>query len=467
MVCSGPTVTTKFIHASGQGLSTDHGASHSLVSVTRSNGSHLTAVEAERQRFVGLLPRPRKYPTTVADRVTIRLISTIERDPIGDILHNANYLKTLPQRLGVSPALRDCVALFCHCWTNYRCPEAMEKSPVFHDLHGKALRSLMRALQNPDTQLSIETCSAVTVMARCNLLFDGGDPTLHQKGIAKMMRSKGPPPQNGDDLHVQLSIANGGHIVRHWAAAHCTEDPQWISSWQDVLGWKASTEVPEHVNKHWQDQLNTITTQWAMMVKCIKEINNPYTPADRRQHLAEQTHALALRSLAETETGYRLCVSTYEIGMEMESSLGENYPWHRKLASPPPSHEALLKPLAAYVPMRIIFSRIAYDLSCTLGATDAEMYGKYHWMCQQGWDLLPHIMKIDHPIATLNYVVGVVLCFEILESQERKDYLVDALKSTNFRRVLPSSREDTERFLMNICCLSTGRDTDGYDVHVN
>jgi hypothetical protein len=140
-----------------------------------------------------LLPRPRNYPTTVSDRVTIRLISTIERDPIGDILHNAGFLKILPQRLETSSALRECVALFCHCWTNYRCPETMEKGPIFHDLHGKALRSLMRALRDPTTQLSTETCAAVTLMGRCNLLFDGGDPTLHQKGIAKMMRSKGPP----------------------------------------------------------------------------------------------------------------------------------------------------------------------------------------------------------------------------------------------------------------------------------
>ncbi|KAH7173917.1 uncharacterized protein B0J16DRAFT_325397 [Fusarium flagelliforme] len=289
----------------------------------------------------------------------------------------------------------------------------MEKSPIFHDLHGKALRSLIRILQNPTTQLSTETCAAVTLMGRCNLLFDGGDPTLHQKGIAKMMRSKG-PPQNGDDLHVQLSVANGGHIFRHWAAAHCTEDLQWINSWQDVLGWKTSykdSKVPEHVHKHWQDQLNSITAQWPGMVKCIKAINNPYTAADQRQNLAEQTHELALRFLSETETSYRLCVSTYETGMNMESSLGENYPWHPKLDSPPPSHEALLKPLAAWMSLRIIFSRMAYDLSCTLGAADLEMYDKYHRTCQQAWDLLPHLMKIDHPIATLNYVSGIFLCF--------------------------------------------------------
>ncbi|RFN43418.1 hypothetical protein FIE12Z_12338 [Fusarium flagelliforme] len=145
-----------------------------------------------------------------------------------------------------------------------------------------------------------------------------------------MMRSKG-PPRNGHDLHFQLSISNGGHIFRHWAAAHCTEDLQWINSWQDVLGWKASSDIPDDINKDWQYQLNNITAQWPGMVKCIEEINNPYTAADRRQHLAEQTHDLALIFLSETETSYRLCVSTYEIGMKLESSLRENYPWHPKL----------------------------------------------------------------------------------------------------------------------------------------
>jgi hypothetical protein len=203
------------------------------------------------------------------------------------------------------------------------------------------------------------------------------------------------------------------------------------------------------------------------MVKCIKEVNSPYTDADRRQDLAGLTHKLALRFLSETETSYCLCVLTYEAGMKLETSLGENYPVHPKSDKPSPSHEALPKPLAAYVPLHIIFSRIAYDLSCTLGVSEADMYDKYHRTCQQAWDLLPHLMRIDHPIAILNYVPGISLCFEIIEGQAGKDYFIDALKSTNVRRVLPSGREDTERFLTNICCLSTGRDTDGYAVHVN
>lgn len=90
--------------------------------------------------------------------------------------------------------------------------------------------------------------------------------------------------------------------------------------------------------------------------------------------------------------------------MQINSGVGENYPLHPKLAKASPSHEEVLKPLAAYIAMRIIYTRIASDLSCILEAAHPEMYKKYHQLCQQAWDLLPHLIMIDHQIRTLNYI---------------------------------------------------------------
>lgn len=395
----------------------------------------------------------------MADRIALRLINTIERDPIGEILFNASYLKLLPERLKESPALRDCVALFCHAWTNFHRVELMEQSSVFIESYGKALRSLMRAMQNPDTQLSAETCAAVTLMGRCNLLFDCGKMAIHSDGVAKMMRRKG-PPKEGDELHKKLAICNNGIVLRYWAA-YGGELFDWVDPWKDALGWECPPDhmtVSEVDTKGGQARLNYLSNQWPTVLTRMKKIRNPRTTDDERNELARCTYHMAAELVSQCDSIYQLCVQNYQSGMSMQSRLGEHYPSQITLNELPCNHNELLRPLVGYMVVQIVFTHIAFDLSCVLEEPDGAMYEKYHQACRQAWGLLPHLRKIDHPMAVLNYATPVYLCFEILEEQANKDYLLDTLKTTNVKRLLPDGRRDTEKWLMNLCLLTTGRD---------
>ena len=406
-----------------------------------------------------LVPNPRQYPSTIADRIALRLVHTIEKDPTGEILFNASYLTLLPARLKESPALRDCVAFFCHTWTNLQRFQLVEQSPAFISTYGKALRSLTRAMQEPNTRLSAESCAAVTLMLRCNVLFDGGKMAIHSEGIAQIMRRMG-PHSNGDQLHKQLAICNNGIVLRHWAA-HGGESFYMLDPWKEALGWESPHEHTTASEKDAEGglaRLNYLSGQWPALIMRLKTIRNPHTVDNERLELANRTHHLAAELVSQCDRNYQVCVQNYESGIPMQQALGEDYPAQPALQELPSNHLELLRPLVAYMVLQIVYSRIAFDLSCILGEPNGGMYKIYHQVCRQAWGLLAHLGKIDHPTAVFNYGTPVYLCFEIVEEQADKDYFINTLKATIIRRLLPEDQRSAEKWLMNLCRLMTGRD---------
>ena len=472
MSCSGPTLTTKFIHADKQGQSTNHNASDLVTAAAGDRQIQLEAIGVISSLSTGpctqtsqgkmfntfsITPKLRQYPTSLADRTAVRLVKIMEKDPQGEVSFNASYLKLLPMRLAESPALRNCVAFFCYTWTHFEVDDSMQQNPAFIESYGKALRSLMKAVRHPETQYSAETCAAVTLMARCNLLFDSERLAIHADGLAKMMRTKG-PPKKGDELHKQLVICNKDIVATNWAA-HGGEEFSWFDSWREPLGCDVppgEVSLSQSDTQHRILLLQYLLAQWPTMITCMSKVRNPNTTDHEAKRLAHWGYELATNFVRQSDSIYPLVVEEYQSGTLMRSALGNDYPSLAQVDTLPSNYVDLLRLLAGYMSVRILYSRMAFELSCTLGNPNCAMYDKYHGTCRQAWGLLPHIATVG-PLTILSSIFPVFLCFEIIEEQVNKDYLIDTLKKTNVRRVLPVGRKETERWLLNTCRLLTGR----------
>lgn len=161
-----------------------------------------------------LSQEPRPNLTTVADRVAATLVRHLENGPDNAFLLTAGHIKFVPTRVGASSALRDCVALLCSTWTNFRRALSVEQL-INPDVHGKALRSLQIALNDECRQLSTETLAAVTILERVEILFDARRPrhrALHGQGLYGLMLQRG-PPRLGDELDTCLAFDNLGPLV--------------------------------------------------------------------------------------------------------------------------------------------------------------------------------------------------------------------------------------------------------------
>lgn len=152
---------------------------------------------------------PKEYPTTLSERVSHQLVSHLERGNDGGLTLQMSYIKYLPQRLEQSACLRDAVALFSAKWTSFRRrqPHLAVRTMT---LHGKALRSLQRAIQGPEA-LQVETLASIAILERVEALFHRAPTqvwTTHAEGIKNLMMKKGPP--NVDD-HMDVLVTQETH----------------------------------------------------------------------------------------------------------------------------------------------------------------------------------------------------------------------------------------------------------------
>lgn len=158
-----------------------------------------------------LSQEPRPNLTTVADRLAASLVRHLEH---GSFLLTLGHIKFVPARVGASPALRDCVALLCSSWVNFRRALPVEQI-INSQAYGKALRSLQTALNDEHQQLNAETLAAVTIMERVEIAFDARRPrhrAVHGQGMHGLMLKRG-PPKLCDELDTCLAFDNMGSMV--------------------------------------------------------------------------------------------------------------------------------------------------------------------------------------------------------------------------------------------------------------
>lgn len=161
-----------------------------------------------------LAQEPRPNLTTVADRLAASLVRHLENGSDSTFLLTLGHIKFVPARIGASPALRDCVAMLCSSWANFRRALPAEQI-ISSQAYGKALRSLQVALNDESQQLSAETLAAVTIMERVEIAFDARRPrhrAVHGQGMHGLMLKRGPPKLN-DELDTCLAFDNMGSMV--------------------------------------------------------------------------------------------------------------------------------------------------------------------------------------------------------------------------------------------------------------
>lgn len=157
---------------------------------------------------------PKKNLTTVADRVAARLVGHLNDEHSSlQVMTATGYIPCLPKRLCNSTALRDCVALACSAWTNFR-RNAPIDNVIDLKLHVKALRSIQKAIDGPQS-LSAETLAAVSLLERLEIVFDVNRPrhrTRHARGVQSLMVKRGPPDLH-DEMDIFLAIENHASMV--------------------------------------------------------------------------------------------------------------------------------------------------------------------------------------------------------------------------------------------------------------
>ena len=210
-------------------------------------------------------------------------------------MSNASYLEYVPPRLRNSPALRDCVALFCSAWGKYR-RELTGRELISTKVYGKALRSLQRALRRPDEQLPAETPGAVTVMERCIVLFDSDKtyrPGVHMKAKHDIMRTRG-PPSLGDYLDLLLAMENRPTLLTYLViegGQNFYQTPQWkMVSDQAIHGMAKSKSLHNH-----DSCLNDAFEQWPVFVQEVRAIyDNPDSFESQKQALMTRNETMEL-----------------------------------------------------------------------------------------------------------------------------------------------------------------------------
>lgn len=153
-------------------------------------------------------------PSTSAERLAVKL-NILLRDGLDNgVCRLMSYLPHVRQRLGHSTCLRDCTAVFCSAWADYRRRAPAEKL-ISLKLFGKALRSLGKAVQDNKMAFTAETLGAMALLERTESLFGVGPVkhlVKHLNGIKYVLQHKGPPNLD-DGLDVLLTFENQGALV--------------------------------------------------------------------------------------------------------------------------------------------------------------------------------------------------------------------------------------------------------------
>ena len=400
---------------------------------------------------------PRKYPTTVSDRLAAQLIRLIEKDTNREIVSNASYLEHVPPRLGESPALRDCVALFCSAWGNYR-RELTGCELIPPKAYGKALRSLQRALRSPEEQLRAETLGAVTVMERCNVLFDSDkahSPLIHMRAIQNIMKTRGPPSLS-DDLDLLLAMENRPTLLTYWVI-------EGGENFYQTLPWKTALDqaiqgMAKSKRPHGHDScLNDAFEQWPVLVQEVRAIyDNPDNFGSQKQALVTRDKAMVLCINVS-----KMCPPLMDLAYK--TGVLEGYPnwdWSPPLEMieqlPEPNQQEC-EQLTGFLTLQLILTRIVYDLSTVLGYADEPGMEEYLNQCRLSWAIIPFLRHLG-PIATGLHVTPCYLSYEMAMETPERDNILDFLIETNrVKKNLPEDRGECEQWVLNTGRAMTGR----------
>ncbi|KAL6786342.1 hypothetical protein J3E68DRAFT_447251 [Trichoderma sp. SZMC 28012] len=463
-VCSGPPTEAKFvhngIHATTKGVDCEASATSTSLQVSSSAPSH--AIVAIRSRDIPggatysvlrLSQEPRPNLTTVADRVAATLVRHLENGPDNAFLLTAGHIKFVPARVGASSALRDCVALLCSTWTNFRRALSVEQL-INPDVHGKALRSLQIALNDECRQLSTETLAAVTILERVEILFDARRPrhrALHGQGLYGLMLQRG-PPRLGDELDTCLAFDNLGpllalSLVEGKQVFYLT--PQWRERMDEAL--RNSLDVPsERLDAY---ALDLHSSYWPSLVHQLRLVhNNPGAISMRKSAASLCGRVLKLvpqlRMLGENIVAKMRRLGNIVELPDSESPLGMKYHF---------GNMGSAQCWITYKMLSIVLNRILRDLAIIVNEPIALLDDEHTTLSRDICMCVAYIGTLG-TLPAVSAQPPLFMAYEGVNETERA-YLRNFIRQSNrFKRRLPQSDSALENFALNTAYALTGRE---------
>jgi hypothetical protein len=253
--------------------------------------------------------RPREVTPTSEEKLAAKLVHAMavsETSGHGNaLLLSHEALSLMAGRISESSALSDALGCLLATFGN------LKRVLPFQDLidlhtYGKALKSLQRALKDPEQQFSTATLAALTVLYQIEVAYDsskGPNKAFHCGSIHTMMCARGPPSLD-DMLDVHLAFENQQAMLSYCLLSgeeNFYATPEWIWTLQTALdsGFVTSPALASLYS------LNMTMSTWPYLASLLRTLQhdplNPYAAEVAMELMnAATTLALSLQTIDDT-----------------------------------------------------------------------------------------------------------------------------------------------------------------------
>ncbi|KAL6689676.1 hypothetical protein J3F84DRAFT_354013 [Trichoderma pleuroticola] len=464
-VCSGSPTEAKFvyngIHATTNRADCVAPVTSTSLQVPSRAPSHAAIVAIKSRDISGgatysvlrLPQEPRPNPTTVADRLAATLVRHLENGPVNAFLLTAGYIIFVPARVGASSALRDCVALLCSTWTNFRRALPVEQL-INPNVYGKALRSLQIALNDERQQLNTETLAAVTVLERVEILFDARPPryrALHGQGVYGLMLQRG-LPRPSDELDTCLAFDNLGPLL----ALSLVEEKQVFyltSQWKEKMDEALNSSLSLSSERLDAYALDLHGSYWPSLVHQLRLVHNSSSTFSMRKSAAS-LYGRVINIIPELNVlGESIVAKMRRLGNIMELPDNESHFGMKHHFWNIGSAQGWI----TYKMLSIVLNRLLRNLAIILNELVTLLD---HEHTALSWDICMCVAYIG-TLGTLPAISAqppFFMAYEGVNEIERAHLRNLIRRSDTFKKRLPQSDPALEKFALNTTYALTGRE---------
>ncbi|CAG9978185.1 unnamed protein product [Clonostachys byssicola] len=461
LACQGPTSLAKFVHRtappvqrrtrleSPEPQSQNHRTKYAKLvqrgqGPTFENGTSISIMRLQAPRA--------SPPSTSAERLAIKLNMLLRDGLDNGVCRLMSYLPHVRQRLGHSTCLRDCTAVFCSAWADYR-RRAPAESLISLKLFGKALRSLGKAVQDNKMAFTAETLGAMALLERTESLFGVGPVkhlVKHLNGIKYVLQHKGPPNLD-DGLDVLLTFENQGALF----ALSLTGDENYMlkENWEKIAEKAAREKEIARGQECFPadfDMGQGVVAKWPDWVQITKSLRtNPGKMESKKLELLNKLHSLdgemdvlmagvtekatSLGFLREIPDAELFALSKYEFGSLF-----------------------FAQAFAGTLLLQMVIRRFIYDIGVIYDSPEAFAFSRYRDICVQLWMILPYMTTQD-PLSAMDLLNRVYLSIEAADEYEKNCFLEAFLALDEYQKRLPADKTQLDKSLRSMAAGRFGR----------